>query len=128
MVGVGWVAVILLWLLGLAALFGVVYAAVRLATVHALKAHTRWLDAGRPGGAQHTYPGAQQPYPGYPDVQPGRPHGQPLQPGYPAPPSYPGQPYPGYPGGQQYGSAQPTQPTTPLPEPGPEEPPGRPQP
>jgi hypothetical protein len=131
MVGVGWVAVILLWLIGLAALFGIIYAAVRLAALHALKAHTRWLDAGRLGGASPAYPAAQQPYPGYPNAQPRQP-GQPAypgaQPGYPAPQSAPGQPYPGYPGGQQgYGGAQPTQPTTPLPQPGTEEPPARPQ-
>ena len=144
MAGLGWVAVVFIWLIGLAALFGIVYAAVRLAALHALKAHTRWLDAGRPGGGPHAYPVAPQPYPGYPNaqpgqpVQPGYPGGQPgypgAQPGYPAPPSSPGQPYPGYPGGQQaYGAAHPTQPTTPLPrpvqgeEPGPEEPPGRPK-
>lgn len=134
MVGVGWVAVVFLWLIGLAALFGIIYAAVRLAALHALKAHTRWLDAGRPGGSA-AYPAAPHAYPGYPGAQPGQPvqpgpqPGYPgMQPGYPAPPSVPGQPYPGYPGGQQaYGGAQPTQPTAPLPEPGPEEPPGRPK-
>ena len=30
-----------------AAAFGVVYAAVRLAVLHALKAHTRWVDQGK---------------------------------------------------------------------------------
>jgi hypothetical protein len=135
MVGVGWIAVIFLWLIGLAALFGIIYAAVRLATVHALKAHTRWLDGGRPGGGSPAYPAAQQPYPGYPSAQPRQPvppgaqPGYPgVQPGYPTPPSTPGQPYPGYPGGQQANEApQPTQPTAPLPQSEPEEPPGRPK-
>lgn len=47
--GIGGILVLLVWLIGLAALFGVVYAAVRLGVLHALKAHTRWLQAGQPG-------------------------------------------------------------------------------
>ena len=139
MAGVGWIAVIFLWLIALAALFGIIYAAVRLAALHALKAHTRWLDSGRPSGGSHVYPAAQQPYPVYPSAQPGQPAqpgpqpGHPgTQPGYPVPPSTTGQPYPGYPGGQQaYGGPPPAQPTPPLPhsgrddQPDPEEPSGR---
>ncbi len=39
---------ILVYGLAAAALFGVVYAAVRLGAFHAMKAHTRWVDRGKP--------------------------------------------------------------------------------
>jgi hypothetical protein len=121
MAGLAWVAVIFLWLIGAAALFGIIYAAVRLAALSALKAHTRWLNSGQPGGgARSDLPAVQRPYPGaqpaqYPGAQPAQyPVAQPPQ--YPgAQPQYPGaQPPP--PGPQPPGSPD-TYPTVPLPPP-----------
>ncbi|MCM3613923.1 hypothetical protein M3672_05665 [Microbacterium enclense] len=44
---------VLTWGLGLALIGGAVYVAVRLAVLHALKAHTRWLRSeGGVGGAE----------------------------------------------------------------------------
>ncbi|MDQ1082240.1 MULTISPECIES: hypothetical protein [Microbacterium] len=42
---------LLTWGLGLALIGGAVYVAVRLAVLHALKAHTRWLGEGGAGAA-----------------------------------------------------------------------------
>lgn len=38
---------LLTWGVGLVVVGAVLYLVVRLAVVHALKAHTRWIDAGR---------------------------------------------------------------------------------
>jgi len=38
---------LLTWAIGLALIGGAVYIAVRLAVLHALKAHTRWVDGGK---------------------------------------------------------------------------------
>ena len=120
MAGLAWVAIIFLWLIGAAALFGIVYAAVRLAALSALKAHTRWQNAGQPGGGarsdrpavQHPYPGAQPPpYPAA--AQPPYPGAQPQHPAAQA--QYPGA-QPQYPGAQPPGSPD-TYPTVPLPPP-----------
>jgi hypothetical protein len=35
------------WLVALAVIGAVVYVVVRLAVLHALKAHTRWVDGGK---------------------------------------------------------------------------------
>lgn len=43
----GWFVVILIYALFAAIAFGLVYAAVRLAVLHALKSHTRWVDRGK---------------------------------------------------------------------------------
>lgn len=51
MVAVGGVHVIILllvWVVGIAVIGAAVYFAVRLAVTHALKAHTRWVDNGKP--------------------------------------------------------------------------------
>jgi hypothetical protein len=51
MVAVGGVHVIILllvWVVGIAVIGAAVYFAVRLAFTHALKAHTRWVDNGKP--------------------------------------------------------------------------------
>lgn len=43
----GWFVLVLAYGLLAAAVFGIVYAAVRLGVLHALKAHTRWVDRGK---------------------------------------------------------------------------------
>ncbi|MBW1638203.1 hypothetical protein G3H63_03790, partial [Microbacterium resistens] len=44
------VGMLLFWLLTIVILGGTVYLAVRFAVLHALKSHTRWIDAGKPSG------------------------------------------------------------------------------
>lgn len=48
MSGLHVIMLLLVWAVGLAVVGAVVYAAVRLAVLHALKAHTRWIDNGKP--------------------------------------------------------------------------------
>lgn len=48
MLGGHLVILILVYGLAAAVLFGVVYAAVRLGAFHAMKAHTRWVERGKP--------------------------------------------------------------------------------
>jgi hypothetical protein len=45
--GGGFLILILVYGLLAAALFGIVYAAVRLGVFHAMKSHTRWVDRGK---------------------------------------------------------------------------------
>ena len=47
----GGFVILLVWLIGAAITFGIIYFAVRLAVFHALKSHTLWLHSGqtRPG-------------------------------------------------------------------------------
>ncbi|MFN3949521.1 hypothetical protein [Microbacterium sp.] len=47
MVGAHVLILLLTWGVGLVVVGAVLYLVVRLAVVHALKAHTRWIDAGR---------------------------------------------------------------------------------
>ncbi|MGX1934897.1 hypothetical protein [Microbacterium resistens] len=74
------VGMLLFWLLTIVILGGTVYLAVRFAVLHALKSHTRWIDAGKPSGppAPPQTPGGPPPYgappaPGAPPAAPPRP-------------------------------------------------------
>lgn len=48
MSGLHMIILLLVWAVGLAVVGAVVYVAVRLAVLHALKAHTRWIDNDKP--------------------------------------------------------------------------------
>ncbi len=58
MYGGGGFVILLVWLVGLAILFGIIYFAVRLAVLSSLKAHTQWL---RSQGAPQAPPPSQAP-------------------------------------------------------------------
>ncbi|WP_180968953.1 hypothetical protein [Microbacterium aurantiacum] len=47
--GMHLVLILLVYAMAALAIGAVIYFAVRLAVLHALKAHTRWVDAGKPG-------------------------------------------------------------------------------
>ncbi len=46
--GPNFLVLILIWLVLLAVIGGALYVVVRLAVLHALKSHTRWVDRGKP--------------------------------------------------------------------------------
>lgn len=48
MVGAHSLILLLTWAIGLVVIGAALYVVVRVAVLHALKAHTRWVDAGRP--------------------------------------------------------------------------------
>jgi hypothetical protein len=76
--GVGGLLLLLLWLIGAAILFGVVYAAVRLGVLHALKSHTHWLQSGQSTGPRPAPPAPPAPQaPAAPQAPPQTPPGPP---------------------------------------------------
>lgn len=44
----GWFVIVLIYVVALAIIAALLYLVVRLAVVNALKAHTRWVDQGKP--------------------------------------------------------------------------------
>jgi hypothetical protein len=90
MSGFGGFVLLLVWVIGAAIAFGIIYFAVRLAVFHALKSHTLWMHSAPGGQAPPPTPPAP-PAPPVPPVQHTPPAGPapqaPQTP--PTPPTYP---------------------------------------